>query len=163
MGFATSGFGGILRRIARTEADISALVARLALGIVMFPHGAQKLLGWFGGEGWSGTLKSFHDYFGVPAPITALVILGESLGALGLIFGVLGRFCAFGVACVMLGAVFMAHIGSGFFMNWRNLPNQGHGFEYHILAIGLAVIVMLKGSGCFSFDRWLTKKGEVPA
>src|SRR6266699_3197861 len=100
MGFATSGFGMFLRRLARTDADLGALVVRLTLGICMFPHGMQKLFGAFGGYGFSATMKFFSspspDGLGVPAPVVFLVIIAESFGAVGLILGVLGRFCAFG-------------------------------------------------------------------
>jgi len=150
MGFATSGFGMFLRRLARTDADLGALAARLTLGICMLPHGIQKL------EGFSGTMKMFTEQSGIPAPFAFLVIMAESFGALGLILGVLGRFCGFGIGLVMVGAILMVHGQKGFF-------GQNGGYEYNLALLGLSVVVMIKGSGCFSFDRWLTKKGEVPA
>ena len=131
---------------------MTALVLRLALGIVMFPHGAQKLLGWFGGYGFEGTMGYFTGTLGVPAAVALLVILAESLGALALIFGVAGRFMALGIAAVMSGAIFMAHAPNGFFMNWTG-TQAGEGFEYHLLAIALAAVVALRGSGAYSIDR----------
>lgn len=142
--------------IGETDDDFSRLIIRVALGAVIFPHGAQKLLGWFGGQGFQGTVQTMTG-LGLPAALVVLVILAESLGSVSLILGFLGRFCAFGIACVMLGAVFMVHGKLGFFMNWFG-NKQGEGFEYHLLALGLAVAVMLKGSGRWSLDRLLSQK-----
>ena len=153
MGFATSGFGMFLRRLARTDADLGALAARLTLGICMLPHGWGKTLG---DPGFSATMGFFTDKSGIPAPFAFLVVLAESLGAVGLILGVLGRFCGFGIALTMVGAILMVHGQKGFF-------GQNGGYEYNLALLGLSVVVMIKGSGCFSFDRWLTKKGEAPA
>lgn len=147
----------MFQKLVRTGDDSTALVARLALGIVILPHGAQKLLGWFGGGGFSGTLEFFASTFGVPAFLTVLVIVAEFFGGLGLIVGFLSRLAAFGVACVMVGAVFIAgHLQNGFFMNWTG-QQEGEGFEYHLLAVGLALVVMIAGSGKASVDRALTR------
>lgn len=135
-----------------TDNDITPLILRLGLGIVMFPHGAQKLLGWFGGYGFSGTMGYFTDTVGLPAVIAFLVIIAESFGSLGLIFGFLTRLSALGIGLVMTGAVLMVHLQYGFFMNWSG--NQaGEGFEYHILAITLALALLIKGGGALSVDR----------
>ncbi len=135
-----------------TGADWGATAARIALGLVMFPHGAQKLLGWFGGYGWAGTMGFLTGQIGLPAVVAGAVILIESLGSVALLTGFLGRLAAAGIAGVMVGAVATVHVGNGFFMNWSG--NQaGEGFEYHILALGLALVVMLKGSGAASLDR----------
>jgi len=124
-----------MRAFFQTDENINNLIIRVMLGMVMFPHGAQKLLGWFGGYGLEGTLGFFTNQMGVPMVIAVLVILGESLGALGLITGFLTRFCAAGVLMIMSGAVVMSHAANGFFMNWSG-KQGGEGFEYHILAIG---------------------------
>ena len=139
-----------------TNADVGATVARLALGLVMLPHGAQKALGWFGGGGFSATVAGMSG-MGIPAPLVVLVIAAEFLGALGLVFGLLGRVSALGIAAVMAGATLMVHLPHGFFMNWMG-AQKGEGFEYHLLAMGLAAIVMIKGSGAFSLDRLIAKK-----
>src|SRR5262245_33559084 len=145
----------LLSRVLATEPDWGSTVARIVLGLVMLPHGAQKLLGWFGGYGWTGTLGFLTGKVGLPAPIAALVILIESLGALALVAGVAGRVMSAGVAAVMLGAVATVHLGNGFFMNWTGTQG-GEGFEYHLLALGLSAVVMISGSGAASVDRALT-------
>ena len=141
--------------LVRTQDDIAPTVARVVAGLVMLPHGLQKTLGMFGGNGFVATM----DYFtgtGMPWIAALLVVLGESLGALGMITGTLSRFAAFGFVAIMTGAIFIGHWSNGFFMNWYG--NQaGEGFEYHLLMIGLAVIVMIKGAGSFSIDRLLTR------
>src|SRR3954469_11637200 len=108
-----------MEALLKTHTNNSILtVQRALLGAVMFPHGAQKLLGWFGGYGFDGTMKFFTDVMHVPAPVALLVILGESIGALLLIAGLGTRIAAFGITATMLGAVLTTHGGVGFFMNW---------------------------------------------
>jgi putative oxidoreductase len=147
--------GRTLARILATDAGWEATVARVALGAVMAPHGAQKLLGWFGGPGFGGAMGFLTGSAGLPAPIALLVILAESLGAVALVLGLGSRVMAAGVAAVMVGAIVTVHAANGFFMNWSGTA-AGEGFEYHILAIALAVVVMLRGSGALSVDRALT-------
>lgn len=137
--------------------DVSATIARVTLGIVIFPHGAQKVLGWFGGGGFSGTIDYFGATWGIPAFLTVLVILAEFFGSLALIVGLLSRAAAAGIALVMIGAVFTVHLENGFFVNWTGMQ-AGEGIEYHILAVGLAIVIMLKGSGAFSVDRMLAAR-----
>ena len=96
----------------------SQTAARISLGVVMFPHGAQKALGWYGGGGFSGTLQFFSETLGIAAPVTVAVIAIELLGAIALVLGIYTRFAALGVAAVMLGAIFTVHLPNGFFMNW---------------------------------------------
>jgi putative oxidoreductase len=151
--------GSMLKRLLQTEDDAGMLLARLALGLVIFPHGAQKMLGWFGGQGFAGTLQGLTT-MGLPAVIALLVILIEFFGSIALILGFFGRIAAFGVLCVMVGAVFTVHLPNGFFMNWMG-TQKGEGFEYHILAIGLALAVMVNGSGRGSFDRSMSDKGGL--
>ena len=145
-----------LKCFFKTEDSISSLVLRVALGVAMFPHGAQKLLGWFGGHGPSATLGFFTSTMGVPWFIAILVIIGEFFGALGLITGFLTRLSAAAMAVIMAGAVVMAHWNNGFFMNWSG-KQAGEGFEYHILVIGIAAALMISGGGSFSIDRWIAK------
>ncbi|HEX9666801.1 MAG TPA: DoxX family protein [Thermodesulfobacteriota bacterium] len=145
----------MLNKFFRTEDDSALLVARLALGIVFLPHGLQKTLGLFGGAGFSGTMGFFTQQ-GLPSIIAFLVIIAESFGALGLIIGFLSRLAAFGICLNMLGAILMVHLPNGFFMNWFG-TQKGEGFEYHILAIGLALVVLIGGGGKWSVDRLLLK------
>jgi putative oxidoreductase len=151
---APASLGGALRRVLATDGTWSQAVARLALGAVMLPHGAQKLLGWFGGHGFEGTMGYLTGMVHLPWLVALLVIVIESFGALALVLGFLGRVAAAGVAAVMVGAVATGHLANGFFMNWSG-AQAGEGFEYHILAIALAVVVMLRGSGAASVDRAL--------
>jgi putative oxidoreductase len=116
----------------------------------MFPHGAQKALGWFGGYGLKGTLEFFRKS-GIPSLLAVLAIMAEFLGPLGLAVGLLTRVAALGIAAVMLGAILTVHWPHGFFMNWYG-NQQGEGLEYHLLAIGLAVALVLNGAGMWSLD-----------
>lgn len=146
----------MFQKLIHTDESLTGLLARLTLGFVMLPHGLQKLLGLFGGYGFMGTINALTGG-GMPWIVAFLVILGESFGALGLIFGFISRFAAFGITVIMLGAIFIGHLSNGFFMNWTG-QQPGEGFEYHLLAIGLGLIVLLRGAGRWSIDRALTSK-----
>src|SRR4051812_29297176 len=148
-----------LRRVLVTRADVSATIARMALGLVMFPHGAQKVLGWFGGYGWSGTYGFFTAKLGIPAPFAVLAILTEFLGAIALVAGIGSRIAALGIATLMLVAIGMVHLPNGFFMNWTG-AQAGEGFEYHLLALALAAIVIVKGGGTTSIDARLASRSR---
>ena len=142
--------------IFQTKDSFSYLVPRIILGCVIFPHGAQKLLGWFGGFGFTNTMSYFTTTVGLPWIVSFLVILAESLGSLGLIFGFLTRLCSLGIICVMTGAIVIVHWSNGFFMNW--FGNQtGEGFEFHLLAIGISIPLLLFGGGKYSLDRLIYK------
>lgn len=141
----------MFRKLMTTPNSPALAVVRLALGVVMFAHGAQKALGWFGGAGPSGTIGYFGESLGVPAVLTTLVIAAEFLGGLGLIVGALGRIAALGVIAVMVGAIALVHLPNGFFMS-------NGGFEFHILAIAMALAVLIRGSGAFSLDRALAER-----
>jgi putative oxidoreductase len=144
----------MLRKLLSTSDDRVLLLLRLALGVVMFPHGAQKALGWYGGAGLDATIAQFGQ-MGIPSFLSMLVIAAEFLGSILLVVGFLGRVAAFGIACVMVGAVIMVALPNGFFMNWSG-QQAGEGFEYHILAFVLAAVIMWRGSGAASIDRALT-------
>lgn len=145
------------QKLVRTDSSVAPLVARVALGLVMFPHGAQKALGWFGGYGFTGTMGFLTGQAKLPYPVALVVIASEFLGAIGLITGTLSRVAALGVASVMIGAVLTVHLHNGFFMNWTG-AQAGEGFEYHILALALAAIVLIKGAGKGSVDLALWKR-----
>jgi putative oxidoreductase len=146
----------MLRLIFGTQNDMAGLIMRLTLGAVMLPHGLQKVFGLFGGAGLQATLHTFTVKLGLPAPVAVLVILAESAGALGLIVGFCTRLCALGIALVMGGAIALVHLPHGFFMNWSG-NQQGEGFEYHLLAIGLALALFCHGGGKWSFDQRIAK------
>ncbi len=151
----------MLTKLLHTENDYGALAARLALGIVMFPHGAQKVLGWFGGHGFAGTMTFFTETMGLPYLVALLVVLAEFFGSIGLIVGALTRIAALGIGSVMLGAILLVHLPNGFFMNWGG-TQPGEGFEYHLLAIGLALALILRGGGALSLDRIIAgRHGEI--
>lgn len=143
-------FGWLLR----TGNDGALTVLRLALGVVMLPHGAQKALGWFGGPGFRGFVSYSATQHGIPVVLGALAVAAEFLGGLGLVVGFLGRVAAFGILCNMIVAIALVHHRYGFFMNWTG-KQAGEGFEYHLLAIGIAVVILLRGSGAVSIDRML--------
>lgn len=143
-------------KLIHTNGEVAPMIARLVLGLVTFPHAAQKVFGWFGGAGFSGTM-GFFTSLGIPAAFGLLAIVAEFLGSLGLITGLLSRVAAFGISCIMLVAIATVHFGNGFFMNWFG-NQKGEGFEYHLLALGLAAIVMVRGAGAYSIDRGLSAK-----
>ncbi len=128
---------------------------RLALGIVIFPHGLQKTVGLFGGPGFHAMMEGFVSG-GIPPVLAFLAICAESLGGLGLIVGLLSRVAAFGVLCVMIVAVFRVNLAYGMFMNWAG-NQKGEGIEFHILAIGIAIAILIRGAGAFSLDRALSR------
>jgi putative oxidoreductase len=147
----------MFNKILKTDEDTASLIMRVLLGVVFFPHGAQKLLGWFGGHGFTGTMNSFTDNMEIPVILAFLAIMAESLGAVALITGFLTRVAAFGIATNMVVAVFMVHLPYGFFMNWFG-KQEGEGFEFHILAIALALAIMIRGGGKWSIDGIITKQ-----
>jgi putative oxidoreductase len=133
------------------EGNRALLIQRLLLGLVIFPHGAQKLFGWFGGYGFSGTMNFFTGTMHLPSLIALLVILIESIGAVLLALGLLSRLAAAGVSAVMVGAVVTSHLSHGFFMNWFG-NQQGEGFEFHLLALALAIPIVIWGGGAAALD-----------
>ena len=151
------GEASFFERFLSTDQDRTLLFQRLILGIVMFPHGAQKLLGWFGGFGFSGTMGFFTGTMHIPSPIAFLIIIAESLGAIGLIVGLGTRLAALGIAAVMVGAVLTTHTSVGFFMNWLG-TQKGEGFEYHLLALALALPLIVRGGGLLSLDGALVNR-----
>ena len=146
----------MFRKLIATSNDLTYTIARLVLGVVFFAHGAQKMLGWFGGYGFTGTMGFFTQMLHIPAPLAFLAICAEFFGGLGLIVGLLSRVAAFGIAINMVVAILTVHIHYGFFANWYG-QQKGEGFEYHLLAIALALMVMIKGAGALSIDRALSK------
>ncbi|MFA5062605.1 MAG: DoxX family protein [Candidatus Omnitrophota bacterium] len=146
----------MFKKILQTNEGVSVFILRLTLGIVFFPHGAQKALGWFGGYGLNATLAVFTDKMHIPLILALLAIIAEFVGAIALIIGFFTRLAAFGIAVVMVVAIYMVHGSFGFFMNWYGVQ-KGEGIEYHLLVIAIAVALMIKGAGSFSIDRKLSK------
>jgi putative oxidoreductase len=150
-----------LRLLCATHPTTAPLIARLTLGLVMFPHGAQKMLGWFGGHGLSGTMNFFTGTMHIPAALAFLAILAEFGGSLALMVGALSRVAAFGIGTVMVVAIATVHAANGFFMNWLG-SQKGEGFEYHLLALGLALIVLIHGAGRASLDGLIAGRRARP-
>jgi putative oxidoreductase len=140
----------------QTSNSFAGLILRLGLGVVMFPHGMQKLLGWFGGGGFKATMEMMTTKAGLPEPVVFLVIIGESLGSIALILGFMTRFTALSMVVIMAGAAQMMHWKHGFFMNWYG-AKAGEGFEYHILAIAIGLALTLMGGGRWSLDQRIAK------
>jgi len=145
----------MIRTICATDDSIATTILRVVLGVVFFAHGAQKMLGWFGGFGFSATMAMFTGMMHIPAPLAFLAIMAEFCGGLGLILGFLTRIAAFGIGVNMLVAIVTVHSAVGLFMNWTG-AQQGEGFEYHLLVLAMVVFLMLRGAGAFSIDHALT-------
>ena len=145
----------MIRKLIGTDDSAATAILRLTLGLVFFAHGAQKMLGWFGGYGFSGTMGFFTGPLHVPAVFAFLAIAAEFFGGLGLILGFLTRIAAFGIAVNMLVAVAAVHRAFGFFMNWTG-AQHGEGFEYHLLVLAITAFLMIRGAGAFSLDRILS-------
>ena len=142
---------------ATDSKSYALLLVRLALAVVILPHGMQKALGMFGGYGFEGTLGFFAS-MGMPVVLGVMVILAEFVAPMGLILGIGTRFMAFAIGIEMTGAMILGgHIHNGFFMNWfHNQP--GEGIEYFILVIGSALALVLGGAGKWSIDAFISKK-----
>jgi putative oxidoreductase len=142
------------RKWLATSNDWTITLLRLVLGAAFFAHGAQKMLGWFGGYGFSGTMGYF-THSGIPAPLAFLAIAAEFFDGMGLVVGLLSRVAAFGIVVNMVVAVLTVHLPFGLFMNWSG-AQKGEGFEYHLLAIAIGIAIMAKGGGAVSLDRALS-------
>jgi putative oxidoreductase len=147
-------------RLFRTNDSWVLLTQRMTLGLVILPHGAQKLLGWFGGYGFRGTMGFFTDTMGLPSPIAFLVIMAEFFGALLLIAGAGTRLAAFGISAVMIGAALTSHLQHGFFMNWFG-AQAGEGFEFHLLALALGIPLIIGGGGHWAIDSLLGRDSRT--
>ena len=150
----------MIHKLFATDNDFATSVVRLTLGIVFFAHGAQKMLGWFGGYGFHGTMAFFTQMMHIPAPFAILAIAAEFFGGLGLIFGFLTRIAAFGIFSNMVVAIAMIHHNFGFFMNWTGMQ-KGEGFEYHLLTIAVAILLMIRGAGGASIDYLLARRNPT--
>lgn len=147
-----------MKKIFQTNENTTATIIRIVLGAILFPHGAQKLLGWFGGYGFNGTMGFLTGTAGLPWLIAFLVIAIEFFGALALLFGFATRIIAIGIIVLFSGIIFTSHLSNGFFMNWSG-QLQGEGYEYHLLVIGMAIALLINGAGKWSVDYALQKKG----
>ena len=146
-----------MKRLFFTTNDLTLTMLRLVLGVIFFAHGAQLVLGWFGGFGYEASMHAFTQQMHIPAPFAFAAIMTQFLGGLFLIFGVLGRLAALGIAIDMVVAVLLVHIPNGLFMNWYG-AQKGEGYEFHLLAIAIATVLMIHGSGGASVDLDITRR-----
>jgi putative oxidoreductase len=144
----------MLAYLFHTNPDWIETFIRITLGLVFFAHGAQKMLGWFGGAGFKDTMRTMHQFLRLPIPLAFLAIATEFFGGAGLIVGLLSRLAALGIGVTMVVAILMVNGRYGLFINWFG-DRKGHGFEYHLLVIALAAVIIARGSGALSLDRLL--------
>lgn len=128
------------------------LLLRLTLAVVIFPHGAQLLLGWFGGFGYTETMKYFTAVANLPYLIGMLVIGIQFFGALMLLLGIAVRLNALAMFTIFIGMIVTSHLEHGFFMNWYG-SQKGEGYEYHLLVLGMTLALMLKGGGRYAIAK----------
>ncbi|MCW3463062.1 DoxX family protein [Chitinophaga nivalis] len=145
----------MFKRLLQTDHHLTSFIIRITVALVMLPHGAQKLLGMFGGYGFKATMNFFTSN-GTPAILAFMVIMTESIGALLILLGFTTRIWAALLTVIMLVAISM-HAANGFFMNWGG-TQAGEGFEYHLLVIGINLALVIKGAGRWSIDGKLTNK-----
>ena len=146
-----------MKAFFQTDDSWTGLILRLTLGLVMFPHGAQKLLGWYGGLGFDGTMGFLTVTMNLPWLIAILVVIAEFFGSLGLLVGFLTRFSAASIGVIMLGAITLVHWSNGFFMNWFG-RQPGEGYEYHLLVLGIGIVLTIVGAGRWSVDQQIAQR-----
>jgi putative oxidoreductase len=140
----------------KTDNSIPLFLIRLSLGAVMFAHGAQKALGWYGGPGIEKTIQTFTSKMNFPVWLVLLLVVIEFFGSLGLIVGFLTRLAALGIGTSLAACAYLNHFQNGFFMNWFG-TQKGEGFEFHVLAVGIALALVIKGGGFLSIDKVISK------
>ena len=149
----------MIRKLVATDNDTGTALLRLVLGVIFFAHGAQKMLGWFGGYGFAGTMGFFTNVMHIPALFAFLAIAAEFFGGLGLILGFLTRVAALGIFTNMAVAIAFVHHQFGFFMNWTG-AQKGEGYEYHLLVLALTVFLIVHGAGAASIDLLLSAQSQ---
>jgi putative oxidoreductase len=146
-----------MKKLLRTDNDLTLTVARLVLAAIFFGHGAQKAFGWFGGPGFDRAITIFQDTMGIPPPLTVFVMFTELAGATGMLLGLLTRVAALGLVGLMVVAPFANGLYPQFFMNWTG-RFMHEGYEYHLLAISLSLVLLYRGGGAASVDALLAKR-----
>lgn len=143
-------------QLLKTNPNLGFSIARWTLGLAMLPHGAQKLLGLFGGYGYTATMDALTSQMGLPSIIAFSVIMIEFFGSISLLLGLFSRFWALALTGMFIGIILTTQLEHGFFMNWYG--NQaGEGYEFSLLIIGLALSVVINGSGKWSLDGFISK------
>ncbi|HEX3465559.1 MAG TPA: DoxX family protein [Candidatus Elarobacter sp.] len=126
--------------------DVALLILRLTVAVVLWPHGAQKALGLFGGPGLAGTVGMLSAHMGLPVVLVYLLIAVEFFGPIALVLGVLTRLVALGIAIDMACAAILVHLPNGFFMNFAG-NQRGEGIEYFVYAVGASLALVIAGPG----------------
>jgi len=147
----------MFKKLVQTKDDYAMLVLRLFLALVFFPHGMQKVFGWFGGSGFSVAMDMFTAKAGFPAALAFLAIMAESIGPVALIAGLFTRIAAFGIGVNMIVCALGNHVKNGFFMNWMG-TQKGEGFEYHLLVVAISAALIISGGGRWSLDGLIGRK-----
>ncbi len=147
----------MIKALFSTDGSKGTIFLRLALGIVIFSHGAQKVLGLFGGPGYEKTMEIFTTKMHFPEYAVILLMITEFVGSLCVIAGLFTRIFALAIGASMAVCAYMNHLQNGFFMNWFG-NQKGEGFEFHILVLGIALALVVRGAGAFSIDGKLVKK-----
>jgi putative oxidoreductase len=145
-----------IQQLTTTQSATSPFILRLIFAIVLWPHGAQLLLGLFGGPGYANSMAMF-GMFGLPSIVSFLVIFLQFFGSLFILLGLFTRLATAATIILFIGMIVKAHLSFGFFMDWTGTL-QGEGFEYHILAIGILVSLTITGAGKYSIDGWISKQ-----
>ena len=148
----------MIKAFVKTDKNGVQLLLRLALAVVMFPHGAQKVLGWFGAPGLEKTIEAFSN-MGFPLWATVALMATELIGSVLLAVGYLTRLWALLIGIAISVCMFVSHVEHGFFMNWLG-QQKGEGFEYHILAMAIAGALLIGGGGAMSIDGQLGSRGQ---
>ncbi len=146
----------LLNPLFATRPRFTLLLLRLVLGFLSFVHGSQLVFGWFGGYGLGGSINAFTEKMAIPAFLAYLAVFSQFFGGLALIFGFVTRIAALGIAVDMVVAIFLVHLPNGLFMNWYG-NQKGEGYEYHLLAIAIAVTLVIGGGGLLSVDRRIAR------
>lgn len=124
--------------------SVVILLLRIMLGVVFFAHGAQKVLGWFGGKGLTATVGMFQS-MQIPAALAYIEAFAEFLGGIFILLGLLTRISSAGIAIAMAVAVLRVHLPNGFF--------NPAGYEYPLTLLVIAVVIFLYGGGKYSLDN----------
>jgi len=134
------------------------LLLRLSLGVIFYAHGAQKVLGWYGGYGLAGSQGYFENVLGISAPLFYLTAFTEFLGGIAIILGLFSRVFAVGYFIEMLVALVKVHLPVGFFMNWGSIAGRGEGYEFILALLAMSFSVALLGPGAYSLDYLLASR-----
>ncbi|MGZ3838601.1 MAG: DoxX family protein [Flavisolibacter sp.] len=145
--------------IFNTNSNWSPTILRIILGLTLLGHGTQKLLGWFGGYGFDGTMGFFTRTVGLPWIIGLLVIIIEFFGSISLILGLATRPWSLSMVILFIGIIYTSHLQNGFFMNWFG-DKKGEGYEFFLLAIAISISLVFTGGGKYSLDHLLFKTSK---